>query len=343
MILVSMSINTATKFIPTALMVVGLMLQPNLASAQLVPCSGSECGTCQVVQLVEGIVDFIILLSVAIATIIIMWAGYLMLSAGGNSGQIKRGRDVLTNAIIGLIIVLACWLIVDIMLRSLLPGGTVAGLPWNQVQCSSQNAVSDNPNPYSPGGSGWTGVPATGGSAAAAPFNVSYQTTNPSSCVGYYNASTNECNTTSDNLPTGGAPVNVTYQTTNPTSCIGYYDSSSGTCHTTSDNLPTTNGGNSSTGGTGSTGGINGGSSPLQISIGAGGAQRNLTIDTSQTYTINDPPEKYLIITTGDNHGDQINLTGNIQSGMLEYSNQVTGSMGYVGCALVQPPIPGCQ
>ncbi len=246
---------------------------PETVIAQsLVPCSGSSCGTCEMVQLADNVVDFIILISVSIAALVFMWAGYLMLSAGGNAGQIKRGRDVLTDAIIGLVIVLACWLIVDLMLQSLLPNGSVTTggvtMPWNQVQCSSQNTMSDTPSRF-PGDSNWQNVPqTTGGASSGGPINVQYQTGSASNCTGYYNPSTQTCFTDTNNLPqnTGGTPVNVQYQTTSASSCSGYYEPSSQTCYTDTNNLPSSVSG-SQTGTGGSAGGASGSTNPLSGTV----------------------------------------------------------------------------
>ena len=99
---------------------------PMVAAAQsLIPCSGNDCGTCELVALAQNVVAIIIILSVSIAVLVFMWAGYLMLSAAGSASQIQRGKQVMTDAVIGFVILLCGWLIVDVMLKSLLPGGTI--------------------------------------------------------------------------------------------------------------------------------------------------------------------------------------------------------------------------
>lgn len=122
-------------------------LLPQFAFAQgLVPCSGSECGTCQLVTLAENIIDILIIIMVGIAAILIAYAGYLMVISAGNASKFQRGKGIFTNVIIGLIIMLVAWLIIDTMLRTLLPNGVVAqnaSLPWNRIQCTTQFALQD--------------------------------------------------------------------------------------------------------------------------------------------------------------------------------------------------------
>jgi hypothetical protein len=50
------------------------------------------------------------------------YAGYLYLTAMGNSGQISKAHTVFLDAIIGFIIMLSAWLFVDFILTALLKG-----------------------------------------------------------------------------------------------------------------------------------------------------------------------------------------------------------------------------
>ena len=46
-------------------------------------------------------------LGVAVATFFLVWGGYLYMSAGGSPRQMESGKQAITNAIIGLVIVFA--------------------------------------------------------------------------------------------------------------------------------------------------------------------------------------------------------------------------------------------
>ena len=68
-------------------------------------------------------------------------AGFKLISSGGNSGALKEAKGSFTNAFIGLLIILSAWLIVDTLLRKLLPSGNgeISGYgPWASVQCANQ-------------------------------------------------------------------------------------------------------------------------------------------------------------------------------------------------------------
>ena len=68
------------------------------------------------------------------AVIIMMYAGFLWMTARGNADQIKRAKKVLINALIGLIIILMAWAIVFFIVRTL-PG--VIGNTCGNSQCDA--------------------------------------------------------------------------------------------------------------------------------------------------------------------------------------------------------------
>lgn len=102
------------------------MLLPTLVLAQgipkqIVPCTGINC-TCQdLLRLGENILNTGIYFAVFISAILFAWAGWKMVSAKsmGDSGGIGDAKKILWNVIIGLVIILAAWLLVDTLMRTL--------------------------------------------------------------------------------------------------------------------------------------------------------------------------------------------------------------------------------
>ena len=71
-------------------------------------------------------------------------AGFKLISSGGNPGALKEAKGSFANAFIGLLIILSAWLIVDTLLRKLLPSGNgeISGYgPWSSVQCATQTVA----------------------------------------------------------------------------------------------------------------------------------------------------------------------------------------------------------
>lgn len=110
--------------------------------AALVPveCSGAgaafTCSTCSFFKLVENVVDFIILVSSSIAVLIFMYAGFLYLTSGGSTEKAKKANGLFVQVVIGYILILGAFLIVDVIMRTLIDDSQVGILNWNKdIQC----------------------------------------------------------------------------------------------------------------------------------------------------------------------------------------------------------------
>ena len=62
---------------------------------------------------------FLALLGIAL-TMIIVFAGYLWLTAGGNEEQVKKARAWITNGIVGMIITMSAYAITDYVIGKLI-------------------------------------------------------------------------------------------------------------------------------------------------------------------------------------------------------------------------------
>ncbi len=129
-------------------LVVFLSFSPNLVAAQnFVPCSGSTCSSCHFVQMANTIIVYLIGMMFVIFAVMMVSAGFGMITSGGSPDAHKSAKNKLMNSFIGLVIVLVGWLLVDTVMRGLLkndgtPGG-VSGViqgfgPWTQVKCDAQ-------------------------------------------------------------------------------------------------------------------------------------------------------------------------------------------------------------
>ena len=107
-----------------------LVFPAGVMAQGLVPCGGEDdpCGTEDIVKLVENVVEFLITILSALAVIVMVYAGFRMVTAGGNENEWQAAKGMFTNVVIGIIIVLAAWLIVDTILE-LLTGTGFSGWP----------------------------------------------------------------------------------------------------------------------------------------------------------------------------------------------------------------------
>lgn len=65
-------------------------------------------------ELINNVIKFLLfVIATPLIALILMYTGYLYLTAGGNSGQVEKVRHILLNAVVGYVIALAAWLIVN--------------------------------------------------------------------------------------------------------------------------------------------------------------------------------------------------------------------------------------
>ncbi len=170
-----MSINRTFSFLFSAI----VLLLPSLLFADvgaastlvgdtggLVPCRGGDCGTCEIVVLTNRLIQFVIILLLALVALLFGWAGFLMVTSGGDQSAYTRAKGMFANVFVGLLIVLSGWLVVDTVLKVLLTNGgqvtfgpSLVG-PWNQIPagaCSSQKAFTDSAE-ITQFANGWEGL-----------------------------------------------------------------------------------------------------------------------------------------------------------------------------------------
>jgi len=87
------------------------------------------------------VLNWLIGVMFVVFAVIVAVAGWGLITSGGNQTALSAAKSKFTNAIIGLIIVLAAWLIVDTIMRGLVTGGAgeIEGFgPWSQIECVDQ-------------------------------------------------------------------------------------------------------------------------------------------------------------------------------------------------------------
>jgi hypothetical protein len=96
----------------------------------LIPCDGGALGNgpgaCtfnSLLRLGLNVMYYLIYIAVPFAAISFAWAGFLYMTSAGNPSRASRGRQIFTNVGIGLVIILAAWLIVYTITSVLLAPG----------------------------------------------------------------------------------------------------------------------------------------------------------------------------------------------------------------------------
>lgn len=113
---------------------------PLMAAAQaggLVPCSGPDCTTASVVSLANGLIEWLVTMLGVIAVIALVFAGFKMVISAGDEKAWSSAKELFQNVIIGIILILASWLIIDTLLKMLTDKGLEG---WSQeLQVSAPN------------------------------------------------------------------------------------------------------------------------------------------------------------------------------------------------------------
>lgn len=154
---VSMIKGLLAKIAPTILLAFFLIL-PEVVSAAflenggLVTCDGrreevggTPCSICHLIELGNRIISWIFGFVFVIFGVLIFVAGFGLVTSGGNQSALDAAKKKLSNAMIGLIIVMAAWLIVDTLAKAAIDGtdGNVGDAldvdrlgPWNTIECT---------------------------------------------------------------------------------------------------------------------------------------------------------------------------------------------------------------
>ena len=69
--------------------------------------------------IVAKIINLILTFLGVIAVILVIYAGILWMTAGGNDDQVGKAKNLMKNAVIGLVIIFAAWALASFVLNSL--------------------------------------------------------------------------------------------------------------------------------------------------------------------------------------------------------------------------------
>ncbi len=130
-----------TAFLSVAFVLIGTI--PTLSYAQtafdpgtIVPQCGyfsadnstfKECSLCDFMQLVRNVLNFILFLTMVSAGALFAWAGWLFATAGGSGANHTKAKNIFRNVIIGLVLVLGAYTIVNTLMKMLVDNNFSAG------------------------------------------------------------------------------------------------------------------------------------------------------------------------------------------------------------------------
>lgn len=106
-------------FVLIFLCVVALIPDVVFAQNGLVTCTGLDCNFCYFADMVEKVLNFITTLLIIISVIFLAVTGVQIAASGGNENAKQILKERLSNIVIGFVLVLASWVIVDTLIKVL--------------------------------------------------------------------------------------------------------------------------------------------------------------------------------------------------------------------------------
>ncbi|MFN7088338.1 MAG: hypothetical protein ACK4NX_00720 [Candidatus Paceibacteria bacterium] len=94
------------------------------------------CTPCDLFATGQRILNFMVFILALPATVIFMMVGGLMMIiAGGNEAMLSRGRSTFQAAVVGFIIVLVAWVVIDTIIAFLANPGVPRLRQWFNISC----------------------------------------------------------------------------------------------------------------------------------------------------------------------------------------------------------------
>jgi len=96
-----------------------------------------ECTVCDFQETLMNILDFLVATMVAVAALLFVNAGFFYLTAQGNASKVSKAHKLFVNTLIGLVLVLAAYMLVDVLMKTLVAdeGNISEAGPWNSILC----------------------------------------------------------------------------------------------------------------------------------------------------------------------------------------------------------------
>lgn len=104
-------------------------------AAGLVPCDGvkTPCNACTLTVMADRLIEYLFTVLTLVVVLMIMYSGFKLVLSQGDPGAWSNAKSMFTNVVIGFVIILSAWLIVDTVMKVLVGGDDGFG-PWNDLK-----------------------------------------------------------------------------------------------------------------------------------------------------------------------------------------------------------------
>lgn len=118
-----------------------LVVLPQLTSAQNIwegtNCNTGNniCGFCDMLVVGMNIIKIMAEAAGLIVLVMLIWGAFLMMTSAGSQSKYDEGKKKITSAVIGLVIVLGAWLIVNTAFMAIAAITGASEISWNAIKC----------------------------------------------------------------------------------------------------------------------------------------------------------------------------------------------------------------
>lgn len=95
------------------------------------------CKLCDLIVYADRLIKFMAYFALAAAAIFFLYAGYLTMYGGYSSESLTLAKNVARGTVVGLLIVLTSWIVINTIFQKLVNQGTHKGMvpPWQKIEC----------------------------------------------------------------------------------------------------------------------------------------------------------------------------------------------------------------
>lgn len=95
-------------------------------------CDGTNCTICHLAELAQNLLNAGIFIAVFLSALLFAYAGFNYMTKQ-TMGEMANAKNILTNVVIGLVIILGAWLVVDTLMKTLMGDSGGNWGPWNSI------------------------------------------------------------------------------------------------------------------------------------------------------------------------------------------------------------------
>ncbi len=96
-----------------------------------------NCDICAMGQMAQNIINFLLGLTIPAAALLFAWAGILFFSSRGVPEQINRAKKIFKTVVIGFVIAVSAWLLVNTVIQMLVTGTAYQDGSWKSLNCTA--------------------------------------------------------------------------------------------------------------------------------------------------------------------------------------------------------------